>query len=353
MSKPLTLVALVLDRSGSIGQKGLTEDARQFYNSTLDSLKQRTDQDVLVARIGFHSYVEVETPALPVKEQHPLRIYHLGGNTALFDGIAKAIETLRETRVPAGRDVSFLVLVVTDGEENYSVTSSKRLADTIAELEKTGRWTIGLNLPTGHYRERFLRQFPAIPKGNVREWETTQEGMRETTRETARAVTGYLDQRARGVTAVKQLYRMTTDLHEVSHDDLSKLTDLSENFRSWTVEKEVDVSTFVQEKTKKPYVIGSAYYQLMKRELVQQSKELVVTEKGSKKVYGGKDARKLLGIPADGDVKITPGNHANFDIFVQSRSVNRKLPRGTRLLLRKDKTTDDVPTWDHTLTKAK
>lgn len=32
------------------------------------------------------------------------------------------------------------------------------------------------------------------------------------------------------------------------------------------------------------------------------------------------------------DAQVKPGNHANFDIFVQSTSFNRKLVRGTKLL---------------------
>jgi hypothetical protein len=41
----------------------------------------------------------------------------------------------------------------------------------------------------------------------------------------------------------------------------------------------------------------------------------------------------MIGLPANADAKVEPGNHANYDIFVQSTSVNRKLPRGTKLIV--------------------
>lgn len=54
-------------------------------------------------------------------------------------------------------------------------------------------------------------------------------------------------------------------------------------------------------------------------------------EKGKGSVYGGEDARRLLDLP-DHVTKVRPGNHANFDIFIQSTSINRKLKNGTRVI---------------------
>jgi len=40
----------------------------------------------------------------------------------------------------------------------------------------------------------------------------------------------------------------------------------------------------------------------------------------------------LLGLPEVGSVAVNPGDHGNFNIFVQSTSVNRKLVAGTKAL---------------------
>jgi hypothetical protein len=59
-------------------------------------------------------------------------------------------------------------------------------------------------------------------------------------------------------------------------------------------------------------------------------------EKKKGSIWGGYKARELIGLPTDGSLAIVePGNHANYDIYVQSTSVNRLLVRGTNFLLRK------------------
>jgi len=58
-------------------------------------------------------------------------------------------------------------------------------------------------------------------------------------------------------------------------------------------------------------------------------------EKGKSEVYGP-DARDLIGLPAGGTEKVIPGNHANYDIYIQSTSNNRRLVRGTKLIYFKD-----------------
>lgn len=87
--------------------------------------------------------------------------------------------------------------------------------------------------------------------------------------------------------------------------------------------------------TSGPYVKGCAFYQLTKPELVQKHKDLMVKEKTGRVLYGGQEVRKVLGLPEFQDGKVTPGNHANYDVFVQSTANNRKLVRGTTVMVRK------------------
>ncbi len=92
----------------------------------------------------------------------------------------------------------------------------------------------------------------------------------------------------------------------------------------------------MEEKTKSPYIPGSVFYQLTKTEKIQPQKMVLIMKKGGKGIYGGDEARGLIGLPASEDwieAKVKPGNHANFEIFVQSSSINRKLVRGTKVLV--------------------
>jgi hypothetical protein len=64
-------------------------------------------------------------------------------------------------------------------------------------------------------------------------------------------------------------------------------------------------------------VPGSAFYALTKEEKkVQPNKQILVMVKGQKSVYGGAEARRLLGLPSNKTVRVVPGNHANFDIYI-------------------------------------
>ena len=65
-----------------------------------------------------------------------------------------------------------------------------------------------------------------------------------------------------------------------------------------------------------------------------KNKRMINADATLKAVFGGTDARSVLGIPEGQNLKIKPGNHGNFDIFVQSTSLNRKLVRGTKLLVK-------------------
>ena len=111
-------------------------------------------------------------------------------------------------------------------------------------------------------------------------------------------------------------------------------SDVSREVKVWPVPREVAIREFVEDKIGPgQYVLGSAFYQLTKDELIEADKDLMIVEKGKKVVYAGPSVRNLLKLPLT-DVKVRPGNHGNWDLYVQSRSVNRKLVRGTKLIYR-------------------
>ena len=82
------------------------------------------------------------------------------------------------------------------------------------------------------------------------------------------------------------------------------------------------------------WIKGAAFYQLVKTEKKVQNYKLVALRvKTSGKVYCGEEARNMLGIGgAVGTVRLVPGDHGKFDVFIQSTSVNRKIPAGTEVL---------------------
>jgi len=154
--------------------------------------------------------------------------------------------------------------------------------------------------------------------------------MQDASQAVSTGISSYYTNRSSGQRSVKDFF--VTDLSKVAPMTVQKtLEDIRNKVNIWTVPHECEIRIFCEEKSKQTYKKGNAFYQLMKTETVQSYKQIILIEKGKDAVYAGEDARKILGLPA-GNVKVKPGNHANWDIFVQSTSVNRKLVRGTSVV---------------------
>lgn len=339
-------IVLVLDTSGSMSH--LRNDAHQAVNEMLENIRRQTgeqEQKTDVAIVFFDSYVETRVHPTDVAKVGPLYDYPIRGSTALRDGVGEAVRVIDD----GDEDASYLVLTYTDGGENVSRNFSEyTIQQLVAQKQKLGNWTFAFQVPPGA-RGEVARQF-GVPLDNVREWEQTRKGVEEVRRTTNAGIGSYMKARSLGKKSVESFY-VTTDLSKVSAKTIKReLDDISDRFKVYTVGPEQSVKEFVEEKTGRPYVIGSAYYQLMKTEKVQPQKSVLIMEKGKKAVWGGNEARDLVGLPTDGvaHASVTPGNHSNYDVFVQSTSVNRKLPRGTRVLVDTTKTISDKPTWNHT-----
>ena len=119
--KKRTHVAIVLDRSSSMGST--QQQAIDSFNEQVDEMKNQARQDpdlqILVSLITFSSDVKTvfNTVNLNYIETLTKEKYSPSGMTALFDGIARAIEIidpLMQTQDAA------LVIVITDGYENNS-----------------------------------------------------------------------------------------------------------------------------------------------------------------------------------------------------------------------------------------
>lgn len=331
-------IAFVVDRSGSMGS--IMQRAIQALESNIETIRQKTKetgQEAEITVIAFDTDItKVLDGALVRSFSHvPTKDLFARGSTALFDAVSKAIFDLERTPAAQDEDVSYLVMTITDGEENASRTTASELNNLMKRVQATDRWTLTFLLPP-YSKSRFCSGFN-IPDGNVMEWEATTRGVQQYQAQNSAGIGSYFAARSTGLNSLKSFY---TDLSGLTQKQVkTQLDDLSKNIRVLSVDKEQDIKSFVED-TLGTYVPGSAFYQLTKDEKkIQGYKSLLVMEKGKRQVYGGDDARQVLGIP-DGDLKVRPGNHANWDIFVQSTSLNRKLVRGTKLLV---DTTVNVP----------
>jgi hypothetical protein len=330
-------IGISRDHSGSMGS--LTRAALKDYNDNIAVIKEQAtaqgiDTVVSVVKCGVGpTGLMREVVNSSVTAIAPLTRYEANGGTPLFDSVGELIDIM--TAVPDANDpnVSFLVMVITDGEENQSKKwSGTSLSARIRQLQATDRWTFVFRVPFGYGRQ--LAKF-GIPAGNILEWDQTDRGVEEASASTREAFTSYYKARSTGVSSTKTFY---ADLKNVTPAEVkAQLNDISPEVTVWQVfalDAGRGVKDFVEGHTGKTLVKGTIFYQLTKTEKeVQDYKKIVIREKSSGLMYTGPAARTLLGLPTAGKCRVVPGDFGAYDVFVQSTSLNRKLVEGSSILL--------------------
>lgn len=326
-------IAIVLDGSGSMDC--IRAQAVQVVNDTLETIQREASQggpqdETLVSLFCFNNYGVHEV----FKNQNSKGLTAFGisqyapdGGTPLYDSVMKAIDSINTSDA----ETSFVVLAITDGCENASRTPADTLCKRMQQLQSTDRWTFAFLLPPS-YIAAFKSLAPGVPEGNIKAWENIKDVGTATTQ----GVSNFYRARASGQRSVKQFFAV--DLSKTTPEAIRALPDISgSNMKVWQVEKEMPIKEFVESKLGLgKFEPGHSFYQLTKKETVQDYKGMLVMDKllhGSsrgKAIYDG--IKGLLGVPTSGDVSMAPGNIGDFDIFVQSNSDNRKLVRGTRLI---------------------
>lgn len=253
--------------------------------------------------------------------------YKPDGMTALVDATLRSVSDLKETPERYG-DHSFLLYVLTDGEENNSNHSPAALEKVLKELP--GHWTTAALVPNAMAKHK--AKMYGFPAGNVEVWDTTSSaGVAEVGERIRVATDNYMRGRASGVRSSNSLF--STDATTVNAQTISQhgLTPLDKNtYALVPVPTDSVIKEFVEACGFK-YQVGRGFYQLMKTETIQANKDVMVVSRKDSKVYRGRDARHLVNLP-DMDVRVKPDANPEYTVFVQSTSVNRKLPAGTKLL---------------------
>lgn len=332
-------VGISRDHSGSMSHLAIT--AMKDYNDTIATIKEnayKQDIDTIVSTVkcgvGGAGKVVQDVVNSNITKLKTLTQYTTdGGSTPLFDSVGELIEIL-ETVPDSRRDeVSFLVMVITDGAENSSKKYNGRtLSAKITELQNTDRWTFVFRVPHG---SKAALVHLGIPAGNIQEWEQTEQGLRYGTVQTVNAVANYYTARSAGVRSTTSFYPDMSGVNSVSvKKNLDNISDEVEIFPVPFKDRGVDIRSFMEKHIgSNKYRVGSAFYQLTKPEkAVQANKLFALVDKRTDAVYSGEDARQLLNLPSGGTINLAPGNHGNYDIYVQSTSVNRKLMPGTNVL---------------------
>ncbi len=321
-------VAICLDASGSIADRGFTKKAWDLLveqDANLRKLASYPDRDTVFLYYTFNYNVREISKTLNRSMYSPC------GMTALYDAIGIASQNLASHDDGSPQN-SFMVVAITDGEENCSKNYRQDSIKALIESnQRRGNWTYVALVPKNY--KHYMTEL-GIPEGNIEEWDTSD--VREVERISGQTVAStqsyYRAAAATGVRSTKSFF--TPDLSAVTAAKAkSQLQDVTGSYKRVAVPKESRIDVFAAYHTGKDYVPGTVYYPLTKTEKVRPGVELLLREKGTKEVFGG-NVRGVLGLQQSDEVRVAPGNHANWDIFIQSESDNRLLVRGTQVLIK-------------------
>jgi uncharacterized protein YegL len=325
-------IGLVLDASTSMIRHA--GSLIKVADGQIAHLAQRSKELDQETRISVWTFADAHNIQCVVWDMDVLRLpsiakfYRAHGNTAFIDATLKSISDLGETPERYG-DHSFLVYVLTDGEENNSRSSASELQKQLSTLPD--HWTLAALVPNANVKHEAKRF--GFPAGNIEVWDaTSQQGVSEAGDRVRSATDAYMRGRASGVRSTRTLF--STDAVAVNAATIAQagLSPLArDTYMLIPVPKDTDIKSFT-EAAGLNYRTGNGFYQLMKSETIQPNKKIVVVERAATaKVYSGREARQLVGLP-DMEVRVKPDFNDQYHIFVQSTSNNRKLISGTRYL---------------------
>lgn len=328
-------IALVLDASTSM--RGLSTDVVRVADAEIQHLARRSQDLGQETRITVYTFSDVVECVVYDKDVLRLPsiagLYRPNGMTALVDATMQSQLDLAKTAQLYG-DHAFLTYVLTDGEENASrIWSGQRMRHAL-EFQPDN-WSLACMVPDS--RGVFEAKKFGFAANNVAIWDASRRGGVAEVGATIRTATEtFMTNRALGIRGSKTLFTGGAD--QVN----TRNVNASQGFRPLGKDAyellpvlggdNLEIRPFVVHCTGQPYCAGSAYYELTKPEKIQPQKQILVRNRRSGRVYAGPDARALLQLP-NHEVRVKPADNPEFQIFVQSTSVNRKLVAGTKLLV--------------------
>lgn len=341
-TKVKTHYILVLDISPSMRELAKVGDyaggtradaASKLFNEQLDIYAAATDQESTVSQFEFdYGFAEkcFNTPVAQVRRYGVDRPYPHGSGTSVRDAVIKAGQ---RAMADGDSEKAFVMMVLTDGEDNGSSRTHADVRQFIEERQATGKWSFVFMVPPGH--KQTVMRLCGVPEGNIREWDDLNK-VREELKVSTEA---FIDERRRtGVKSTKNWWK--SDISHITPADLLSLKDVTSDFKIYTVETGlgVQIKEFVDKKTGGKFTPGCAYYEVYKDEdKVASYKDLLILDRSTGRLYsnGVKSVREVCKFPA-GDFSLEVFNHSHFVLFTQSTSTNRIIGHGARVAVRKN-----------------
>lgn len=213
-SKPLiqkTLknhVAFILDRSGSM--ESIRDVTISAFNEQIQSIKRSSaaeGQQTDVSLFTFSNRPDEPTFfTAPVESLVELNreSYRPDGGTALYDTILEATRRLSNLKDANDSETAFLVVILSDGDENASQATGEDVAKRLEALNETKKWTftyLGCSAA-----DLIKMRNIGISASNSRSFIATAAGVAGTTALNNTATAHYFASRSAGLTSSDCLY---------------------------------------------------------------------------------------------------------------------------------------------------
>jgi hypothetical protein len=324
-------IAFVLD--ASISMRAVSREMVEAADAEIAHLAHRSKEMGQETRITV--YVFSDETRCVIYDMDVLRLpslrslYRIQYRTALVDAALLAIGDLSMTPQKYG-DHAFLIYVFTDGQENASRAHYSQLASRIQELPD--HWSLGVLVPDKLGEDMAARY--GFPRNNIAQWDaTTGHGVQEGVGVVRAATERFMQSRKDGVRGSRNLFSTGDEAVNKATITAAALQPLPiTSYSLVPVPEDATIRDFIEQRGV-PYRTGMAHYQFTKTETIQSYKKLAVVHKTTNQVFTGPQVRDLLNLRTDVDVRVRPNHNREYDIYVQSTSVNRRLKAGTNVLL--------------------
>lgn len=325
-------VVLVLDASYSMQRHAST--LVRVTDAQIEYLARRSEELNQETRVSIYDFsndvrclvYDMDVLRLPSIDS----LYAVRGQTALIDATLKSLEDLAQTATLYG-DHAFLTYVLTDGYNNASRSRPHTLQTRLSTLP--ANWTVAALVP-GRDEQKAAVSFGFQPD-NVAIWDASSaDGVIEVGKVVRDATENFMQARSKGgFVGTRSLFSTGVDAVNAAtvHATLTPLRPAT--YDVFPVHHDAPIREYAYSRGLMNYSPGQGFYQLTKTERIQAQKQIAIREKASGLFYTGDAARDLLGLPRGQEIKVKPDFNPEYDVFVQSTSVNRKLIHDTDLLV--------------------
>jgi len=328
-------IAIVMDASGSMS--GHKRDVIKVVDGQIEYLARRSkdlDREVRVSVYTFDKDVRCVIFDKDVLRLPSIaNLYSIGDMTALIDATVQSQEDLARTATMYG-DHAFLTFVVTDGLENASRDNDPK--DLVVLLAtQPDNFTLATLVPDHRSLDK-ARQY-GFPADNCEIWDAkSSAGVAHVGSVIQRATDNFMTMRATGVRGTRTLFSTGLDALNPQTVAAAALVPIPKKaYHDLRVGQVGEVIAPFVTRYVGSFSRGKSFYQLTKRETIGWKKAVMIEEKATGKVFGGQDARHLIGLPDREGITMSPTDNPLYTVFVQSQSETRKLVSDTRVLVMK------------------